>query len=723
MKIQTMGNAMSKKSLALVFLAGLFLAPQAANPLMGEIDEQNALQKRWDRLVARAGLEFGMVAEGEYFKSVVDGSLSDPDKETSDKKQSTMVDLRIGARPWSALGGDVVIRFQQDWQTYFSNRSRPIHLRWIQMHGKVGNSLAYAVGDFKEKWSPLTLWSPELSILMEAPIFARARQEAMQEEFLGDNNRVLQGAKVNSAFTFGKAFEWRVDGYASRIRRAEYLDGVQPSLDASKHPIFVVGKHGSEFGIASDLEQWSVGANTELLVLRNAFVGASLINTFEDPQTWRPSDNQLKADSGYSLNGQNWYLDNLWATDNKVVSFRVGLDAAGFLRFKGVTAQAVAEYALSGLSYDWLPPANQSTSVRLTGADKAAVTELQNQFRTQIDSLVYESHTGIGAFADTIWTAHYTLDGIDPIDEKEGAALLIDADFGWTKGKGGLALELGFRYLDVDSSFYNLLAQSPTFRAERVMNSENDLSLAGVAAPLYSTFDAVYHTRAKVSPLRNQPYHQAPYVQNAYTNSIGTSSFVADPNVQLLLPFGYSTPNRKGVDLDATIAFGKKFKIQGLFSKLDEKVVESSRGLSDLTAYTQMGGGAMVDIGAFIGLDRAIQLSGGYQLSTADYDQDIFSTTMINGGLSVDLMRKIALLGGYQRFDASYDKAPDLKLQQQWRAGLQYRLKDNSYIVMSVGQIFVDQESQKYDEAGAPVSFDKDDFTQFLTQIKVRAEF
>ena len=107
MKTQHIGTAMLKKSASILCAAGLFAAAQAASPLTQEVENQKSLQSRWDALVARAGLEFGMVAEGEYLKSEVDGSLSHPDRETIDKEQSTLVDLRIGARPWSELGGEV----------------------------------------------------------------------------------------------------------------------------------------------------------------------------------------------------------------------------------------------------------------------------------------------------------------------------------------------------------------------------------------------------------------------------------------------------------------------------------------------------------------------------------------------------------------------------------------------------------------------------------------
>ena len=54
----------------------------------------------------------------------------------------------------------------------------------------------FNIGDFKEKYSPLTLWAPEIDIMYEPGIFARQRQFAMDEMFLGDNYRVLRGELI-----------------------------------------------------------------------------------------------------------------------------------------------------------------------------------------------------------------------------------------------------------------------------------------------------------------------------------------------------------------------------------------------------------------------------------------------------------------------------------------------------------------------------------------------
>ena len=721
MKTQHIGNAMLKKSASILCAAGLLVAAQAASPLSSEIETQKSLQSRWDALVARAGLEFGMVAEGEYLKSEVDGSLADPDRETIDKEQSTLVDLRIGARPWSELGADVVIRFQQDWQTYFSNRSRPIHLRWAQIHGKAFGRLAYAVGDFKEKWSPLTLWAPELELLMEAPIFAQAREEAMADEFVGDNDRVLQGAKANAVLPFGELLELRLDGYASRVRRAEFLDGASNTLDANKHAAVMVAKHGSEFGIQSDLEQWSFGANAELMVAKNAYVGGSFVWTFEDENTWRKNDDPARADSGYSRNGQNWYLDNLWATDNKVVSVRGGVDVAGFLGLSNLVADATGEFAMSGLSYNWLPPAEPGYKVYVENVSPAEARAMANGFRVDPASLQMEvvSETGTGSFTDSVVNASYDVLGAEAPDALEGQAIYLELNAGW-KTDAMTAVVTG-RFIDVDSSYVNLMAQSPTFRAERIMNVENDLSGAGVAAPLYSAFDAMYQYRPKASPLRNVPYQQAPYMQNAYTNSIGTSGFVPDPDLQLLLPFGYATPNRTGFDLKLDAALNGKVAVQGVLSMLAEK--ETEAGFASTAEFAKFGGGAMVDVAGFAGWKRPLQLSGSYTLTTADYDYliggaDTYTSAMVNAGLKWEFVDKFFLLGGYQRIDASWDKAPGERTQQQWRAGVQYRLKNNSYAQWSVGQVLVDS-----DVADATGVLSSEDFSQFLTQVKVRAEF
>ena len=54
----------------------------------------------------------------------------------------------------------------------FSSLKNPIFSRWISLNGDYKHIFTYDVGDFRQKYSPLTLYSPDLDIRFEPEIFA-----------------------------------------------------------------------------------------------------------------------------------------------------------------------------------------------------------------------------------------------------------------------------------------------------------------------------------------------------------------------------------------------------------------------------------------------------------------------------------------------------------------------------------------------------------------------
>jgi hypothetical protein len=322
------------------------------------------------------------------------------------------------------------------------------------------------------------------------------------------------------------------------------------------------------------------------------------------------------------------------------------------------------------------------------------------------------------------------MNGLDPVDPMDGKALLAELSLGWNDSNMIKAV-LTTRYVQVDEKYSNPLAQSASFNAERVMNQENDLSDSTVGSALYSTFDALYAFRPKHSPLRNAPYQQAPYIQNSYTNAIGSANFAPDNNLQLLFPNGYATANREGVDLDLNATALKWVGVKAVFSQL--KQMKAVAGDYDVAKYGRVGGGLDLELNRLLGLNKTLTLSGSFVQSKATTYTGVapmdyaYVSNFINGGLNWRFLDKMGLLVGYQQIASELtwegtalgNLKMDKTTQGHWRTGIEYEMKDGAYAIFSVGQINVDRESLDMTD----LSIDKGDFSQFLTQFKIRAQF
>jgi len=150
------------------------------------------IQKSLENIMAKAGISIGGEFRGQYFSSEASGDSVKTLDRKLETNEYTSVDFDIKARPNEAISARVMFRMHQNWQNFFSDISNPIFSRWISIDGNPLDMFRFNIGDFKEKYSPLTLWAPEIDIMYEPGIFARQRQFAMDEMFLGDNYRVLQ---------------------------------------------------------------------------------------------------------------------------------------------------------------------------------------------------------------------------------------------------------------------------------------------------------------------------------------------------------------------------------------------------------------------------------------------------------------------------------------------------------------------------------------------------
>lgn len=688
------------KSFVMMLSLGLGFA--SAN---STLDEQKELDERVETLQSRSGLEVFGVINGEFMQSDLSGAGNlgeDPSTVTTintrnemmEKEQVTWLDLGLTFRPYENTQATALFRFSQDWQTFFASRSRPVGVRWLSMDGQFNKAVSYNVGDFKQKYSPLTLWAPEIDFILEPKIFARDRAELEYEHFIGDNERVLQGANVNlSSGSIANMAEVRVDGFFSRIRRAEYLDQN--------------GKQGKETGYYSDYENLAAGTQLEALVLDNILLGGGFVHNFDQEGTYLYDD---QVDPSTSQNEQApTYLLN-----TSVTSARGGVDIAGFIGLNFLTLEALGEYAMSSRSADLAIAQEQDPA----GLEVAA---------TQIP------------------------------EDVNGSALWLELGAGYEQGD--ISVLSTSRFIQNTDNFINPLAQSTTFIGERVMNSANDDG----QNTLYSTLDALYHGVSHYSPTLYEDANQsAPYEKNSFTNSVQYSDVNYDPAIQTTLPNGLATANRTGITTGLTADYlqgGVKTEV-ALKSLKSNNPINSTDGVSfnktEEFTYQQLGGGLGLDVSKFLaGWEHPLELSAAYTRDESDKsqtttdiagtllntgDESKYTSELIQTGAYLKFHRLLAVLGGYQQLKSESltygvtDVSPEIsakRTESYWRAGMEFTIGKNAYFITSFGQLNVDIQNDltsvsQLDPAQAATITkvsNTGDFSQFISQFKIRAEF
>lgn len=677
------------------------------------LETQESIEEKIERFEAQSGLEVFGTVHGEFFRSEVDGDLFQSEAnqtqllnegkianvdaygEKVEKTQVTRFDLGFNFRPYENTQAKALLRFSQDWQTFFASRSRPVSVRWLSMEGSFNKMFKYNVGDFKQKYSPLTLWTPELEFIMEPRMFARDRQELMREHFLDGNERLLQGANMNfTSGNLGDIAELRLDGLFSRVRRAEYLDSE--------------GKQSKEANYKSDFENFVAATQFEALVMDNIFIGAGFLHNFDQAGTFLTEDQLTEqqalvidsATAADNLIDPNMISQNgnlpLVRTSTSVVSGKGGLDIAGLSGLNSLTFEVLGEFAQSVQSYEYANDAR-------------------------------------------------TLEGLPLQEDLTGSAMWAELGLGYSTET--MKISSNSKFINNDQDYRNPFAQSTQFVPERVMNTSND---DGTNA-LYSSLDALYHGVSHYSPTVYETANQvAPYEKNSYTNSIQYGNVAVDPNLQNTLASGLATANRVGLiqDIGFNLLDGGvqvKLAYKGLAQASPNVLqVDSVNAFSNDTEFEQMAFGLGVDASKFISYDHPLEVTGSYtkDVATTNSTQNasgivtnlgetnVYTSELVQIGAYFKVHRLFALLGGFQTLtgtnenllDPSFASIEDTRAETYWRAGGEFAVGQNAYFMITSGILSVDTDAVFTALDGTEIKR-SGSFSQLISQFKIRADF
>ncbi len=593
------------------------------------------------------------------------------------------MDLDFGFRPWDNVRVNAKMRTFAGMQDYFAASATSVTFPWLNVEGNVGESFYWVVGDFRSQISPLTVYAPGVDIMYEPMIFARNKEIARGDAMLEGNQRNLQGVNLQFRRGLGETLgEIRAEAFAARLRRGEYLDfsGYEGNLLPNE------GIPGASQ--AGNYDKYAINGNLEWFPMnRNLMVAGTYLWIVDDENSINRSyffDQQNQIFNYLPTN----YLDSL-PQNTKVVSGRFGGDVAGFLGNKNLILDLTGEVAMS------------------------------------MDEVYKYQESGTNEEGVVLYK---------PVKEDDkGMAANVELQAGYKTDLWNARINAAYIYND--SSWYNNMAQSPSFVARRILNTDKDGNLTkyGIYAPLYSSFDAMYYFTPRHSPLssslanasplnnkfqkeQNKSYNIAPYSKTSYTTAVFTRNELAlldelsDPALQMALPNGLATTNRTGAKVNLVAGFGKDNAIeaQGLFVMQEQ--VKSILPSGEKAKYTEMGGGAKVDVLKLLGFNTILELSGSYKYSTKEIDKASMNSDFINGGLYWRYFKRFGVSAGFQMIRtninsgmANFEQAMTSNLnvsvapimqgrQMQWMVGLDYTLAPHAWLSMNYGQISVENK-------------------------------
>ena len=667
-------------------------------------DNQAKIDSTVDAIESRKGVDIGGTVRAVYNKSNVEsdqdvnGFNTLPDREIAEFVQ---LDLDMHFRPWDFVGANIVFRLGAGMQDYFANSATMVNAPWINLEGNIGKNFHWTAGDFRQQYSPLTVYMPGVDIMYEPTIFARNREMAQKEAFIEGNQRNLQGINLQFRSDMGPTLgELRAEGFFARLRRAERLDttGAEGNL--------LPGEDIWGASQAGTFDKYALAANLELYPLnKNLMLGVTFLDVWDDEDSksysYYQNDSYIGnggTDPQYNYIRKPVNFNDSLPQSTQVIAGRIGADIAGLMGNKNLIADLTGEVAYS-----------------------------MDKIYAEAAVPVLAEDGSVAVLADGDGIAYDTLRAVSADDEIEkGLAINANLNVGY-KTDSWMA-KVSVDYIRNDSSWYNSLAQSPSFIASRVMNSDKDGNLTkyGPYAPLYSSFDALYFFTPKHAPVsqyltnddkgmqegQTKSYNIAPYSKTSYTTATYTRKELAlidelsDANIQMVLPNGLATTNRTGVRANLVAGYGKDnlVEVQGLFTKMDQ--VAGMGGL-DAASYTEFGGGAKVDVLGLLGFSLPLELSGSYKHAERSISSAEFKTDFINAGLYARYWKRLGISAGFQMINAELNAAgalmqelamSNLKVsvapvmtgkQMQWMVGLDYTLAPHAWLAINYGQATV----------------------------------
>jgi len=641
MKNTMKGTRMNSKAT----VAALTLAIPLAAVAQSSVEEkQSKIEQALESALSRQGISVGGLATGEYSSSEMTGTAVNPKYRTTEPTAYTQVDFDLKARPNTTTTARAVFRMHLDWPNFWGSPSTPIETRWLSLDGKAMDMLYYSVGNMGLKWSPLTMWAPEVGFLYTPRLFAQQQQQAMNERFQGDNKRILQGVQFGIR---AAAPEFAIDSFNVGLLGSKLYSG----SDSLSEQL----KAAYPFKWAA-FDRILAGGRGDVTFLKGATLGATYLLE-KDLRTTHPDQDTVATSRAKRDSAQA----------GSVLAIRLGAQADKFADLGAIKAGLDLEYAIS--SWD-------SSAVNL---------------------------------------------------KVDGNALNATLNLGYEMPKVFVG-KLSLGYIKNDSGFRNDLAQSPTFRGGRILNTEQGWNT-------WNTFDAMYHNVYRYVPERMSNGTAKNAVEKInYTNQVLDPNQAAaaqyDMNVQMVLPNGLATSNRGGLNVGFDVAaLDGAVDLKGAFQSFQE--IKASDDVNK-AKFQKIQAGVKVRAEKFLAgtWDLPLEVAGSFEQNTGKAgDYFDYASSVINAGAYIAVHKRLALLVGYQAINGDNKTALHDTLmagvaatglvplvvdnkQTNLGLGLEVKIQEGAYLIGMWNKL-----TTKY------TNLNKADFDQTVTNVKLQVAF
>lgn len=580
------------------------------------------------------GLRLGGTAKAGALTSMVSSDQLLDQSATQENQAYTDVNLKFLAQPSSETQLNVQLRLHKDWQSGIDENNNPAIGHWFSYDGKILNKhVDFNLGYMRIGYTPLTINTPQTEILQEPEIFAQNRVEALAYRNLDTTSRrLMQG--LNAAFHSG-AVGALDDIYAQAT-------GARMRNTAKKNDqVFF------DFDWA---DRYAYGLRGGVNVM-GANLGANFVGVFDRRLSTRSRDIGLS--------------DTIMYDDNHVLSFDLGFDSKKILANLPVTFGVNGEYAMSWWDVDaeylFKNPTTETQIKEVTVPDEAGMK-----------TVVYVS-TALKATNNDRTT-------IDYLDDK-GSALNAEL---FAKGSfSKLNFDVRGRYLMNDKEFWSELASTPNYTGNGVIfnanalygdadqalvkqfasgNLENlyftvyntdlltaaTLMSSGTATALSGSSESVNLYYRLYNNFKLAHFYRNGYDANTMKKlEAAEAVLMMDPSVNLALPLGLATPDRKGFAASLDADWDDAITLNVRFSQYTAEASDNK--------FTTIGAGLGVDVGRLVpSLERKLVVQGSFEKAT----EDTFlkrSSQRIVGGLTADIWGPIALQAGVQMLTKKFE--------------------------------------------------------------------
>jgi hypothetical protein len=600
----------------------------------------DGIEQAFDNALAKAGINFGGEFRSQFLLSSVDGSAVAKSFRKEESVEFTSVDFDVSARPGSELQARLLFRLYQDWRNMWNSFKDPLCSRWISVDGLVKNVFSYHVGDFRRKYSPLTLWSPDIDIEYEPEIFAQQRRYVMGEMFLGNNERLLQGLDLNfDAEIYPLVKEIHVNALGTRLR---YVDPSRSGLVASRLD-------------TTKMDKYLAGGNIDVTVIPDLSVGGSFLDIFDAAKTYPGSIDTA----------------DILKQNTRIFAGRTNLGTGMFSNTKKFNAAVSAEVAVSSDDSSW----NKTDSISPTLKRITLNTEAINGVAASIG---LNGTVAVGQSGNVKAGIGYINNGTDFRNELAQSPTFFGVRI--MNSENDVATRALY------STFDALYRQVFKFNV-----SENGAIAGGTAGWLKGPMSKIAYGNGILTQkeMKRVPLDSSlslvmplgPATPNRSGIKANASTELLDKAVLASASF-YSVSEIDGLPLDSAAVMP-----QSAF-------LEVGGGVScDVASFGRWWRYPLILSGGYKW--TSVENSGITSRAGSEFGMDV---QFINAGLYWTFVKHASLLGGLQllttRGDGMADNVEKTVAQLHWAAGLEYKVTAGGTVTGSFGSTSVSHENE-----------------------------